>query len=102
MDAAAAYMEWMERLYEVDLAMAAYDGNNGGGDWGGKARAPLAAMALLPSMVRCWQQQQRWRRKRRRGWWTKMATMWPMVTGGLSRMATAMTASGAPHPTPGG
>ncbi len=40
MDAAAAYMAWMERLYTVDLAVAADDGNDSGRGWGGEAGAP--------------------------------------------------------------
>ncbi len=40
MVAAAAYMALMERLYVVDLAVAADDGNDGGGGWEGKAGAP--------------------------------------------------------------
>jgi hypothetical protein len=41
LDADTAYMAWMERLYAVDLAVAADDGNDGGGGRGGvKAGAP--------------------------------------------------------------
>jgi hypothetical protein len=40
LDAAVAYMVRMERLYAVDLAVAADDSNNGGGGRGGKAGAP--------------------------------------------------------------
>ncbi len=40
MDAAAAYMARMERLYAVNLAVVADDGNDGGGGWGGKTGAP--------------------------------------------------------------
>ncbi len=40
MDAAAAYMMRMERLYAVDLVVAADDGNNGGGGQGGEASTP--------------------------------------------------------------
>ncbi len=40
MDAAAAYMERMERLYAVDLAVAVDNSNDGSGGWGGKAGAP--------------------------------------------------------------
>ncbi len=40
MIATAAYMAWMERLYAVDLAVAADDGNDGGGGRGGEAVPP--------------------------------------------------------------
>ncbi len=40
MDAATAYMAWMERLYTLDLTVAANDGNNSSGGRGGKAGAP--------------------------------------------------------------
>ncbi len=40
MVAAAAYMARMERLYVVDSAMVADDGNDGGGDREGEAGAP--------------------------------------------------------------
>ena len=40
MDAAMAYMERMERLYMIDLAVAADDGNKGGRGWGDEAGAP--------------------------------------------------------------
>jgi hypothetical protein len=39
LDAAAAYMAQMERLYAVDSAVAVDDGNDGGGGWGGKSGA---------------------------------------------------------------
>ncbi len=38
--AAETYMMWMERLYAVDLAVTADDGNDDGGGRGGKAGAP--------------------------------------------------------------
>jgi hypothetical protein len=38
---AAAYMARMERLYAVDSAVAADNGNDGGGGWEGKAGAPV-------------------------------------------------------------
>ncbi len=40
MDAAAAYMAWMERLYAVNLAVAADDDNDSGGGRGDEASAP--------------------------------------------------------------
>ncbi len=40
MDAATAYMMPIERLYAVDLVVAADDGNNGGGGQGGEAGTP--------------------------------------------------------------
>jgi hypothetical protein len=40
LDAAAAYMARMEKLYTVDLAVAVDDGNDGVGGRGGKAGAP--------------------------------------------------------------
>ncbi len=33
-------MEWMERLYAVNLAVAADNENGGGGGWRGEAGAP--------------------------------------------------------------
>ncbi len=40
MDAARAYMAWMERLYAVNLTVAADDGKDSSGGRGGKAGAP--------------------------------------------------------------
>jgi hypothetical protein len=106
LDADATYMAWMERLYAVELAVVADDGNDGGRGRGGKAGAPPvppAATASPASMVRRWRWQ-RWRRRRRRrrGWWTAVGTVRLTAMGEPSRTAAVKTAMGAPHPAPGG
>jgi hypothetical protein len=101
MNATAAYMVRMERLYMVNLAVVADDGNDGGGGWGGKAGAPggngiarincqaVAAAAAVEE-------------EEEEGRWTAMATAWLTATGGQLRMATPKMATRAPHPAPGG
>jgi hypothetical protein len=99
--AAAAYMARMERLYAVDLVVAADDGNDGGGGRGGEASAPGGdGIARVNGQGR--RRRQRWRRRRRRGWRTAMVTAQPTATGGPSRTVTAKTGTGAPHPALGG
>ncbi len=47
MDAAAAYMAWMERLYVFELVVAMDDGNGGGGRGGARLCIPAGIPGIL-------------------------------------------------------
>jgi hypothetical protein len=98
LDAPAAYMARMERLYAVDSAVAADDGNDGGGGRVGKAGAPAGdgitrincqAVAAAAAVEE----------EEKEG---AVDHDGKTAMGGQSRTATAKRATRALHPAPGG